>query len=182
MLDSRRIAVLAACGALLFSQMPPAAAAEEFSPYGTAKAGTRNYSPMKYVLESSTFEPAAVGDVFRIATQALSNSPAGSQVTVVIIGPGIRIFAKENYEKYQAIVERAAELVRDKGVKIIYCGESMKGAGYAASDMHGLGEVVPGGYVEIADLVGKGYVNIRPSEMLLRTKAVRYLEHPELKK
>lgn len=175
-----KFAIAAVSVAVLLAGAP--AAAQEFAPYGTAKAGTRNYSPMKFVIESSTFEPPAVADAFRIAGQALANSPAGSQATVVVIGPGIRIFAKENYEKYQAIVERAAELIRDKGVKVVYCGESTKGAGYEASDLHGFGEVVPGGYVEIADLVGKGYVHIRPSEMQLRTRGVRYLERPELKK
>ena len=181
MADSRGLAILAACGALLFSQMHPAVGAEEFAPYGTAKAKALNYSPMKYALESSALDPADVADVFRVARQALSNSPASSQMSVIIIGGGIRVFAKENYEKYQAIVERAAEL-RDRGVKLVYCGESIKGAGFVPGDLHGIGEVAPAGYVEIADLVTKGYVHIRPPSVLQRTGGARYLDHPELRK
>ena len=58
----------------------------------------------------------------------------------------------------------------------------MTGAGFAASDMHGIGEVVPGGYVEIAELISKGYAPIRPPLNLQKTKDARYLDHPELKK
>jgi intracellular sulfur oxidation DsrE/DsrF family protein len=102
-------------------------------------------------------------------------------MTVVIIGPGIRVFARENYEKYQPIVEAAAEL-RDAGVRIAYCGSSMTGAGFKPADLHGIGQVVPGGYVEIAELVSKGYAHIRPPAVLARTRDARYLDRPELKK
>lgn len=155
--------------------------AQEPAPYGAASAASQRYGALKYVFESSALEPAEVANTLRVAKQALSLSPKGSEMTVVIIGPGIRVFARENYEKYQPIVEAAAEL-RDAGVRIAYCGSSMTGAGFKPTDLHGLGPVVPGGYVEIAELVSKGYAHIRPPAVLARTRDARYLDRPELKK
>jgi intracellular sulfur oxidation DsrE/DsrF family protein len=155
--------------------------AQEPAPYGTASLASQRYGPLKYVVESSAFEPAEVAGTLRVAKQALSLSPKGSEMTIVIIGAGIRVFARENYEKYQGIVEVAAEL-RDAGVRIAYCGSSMTGAGFKPADLHGIGQVVPGGYVEIAELVSKGYAHIRPPAVLARTRDARYLDRPELKK
>ncbi len=181
MFHAKAAAALLVCGILPLAQVSPSTAAEEFAPYGTATVRSQSYAPLKYVVESSAFDPAEVATTLRVSKQMLGLSPKGSQMVVVIIGGGIRFFAKENYEKYQSIVELAAEL-RDAGVKIEYCGSSMKGAGFAPSDLIGIGEVVPGGYVEIAELVAKGYAPIRPPLILQKTKDSRYLDHPELKK
>jgi len=181
MIKHKTAIALLACCAIKFCPVMEAIAAQEFSPYGSATVRSQSYAPLKYVIESSAFEPSEVANTLRVAKQVLGLSPKGSQMIVVIIGGGIRFFAKENYEKYQPLVEAAADL-RDGGVKIAYCGSSMSGAGYAASDLHGLGIVVPGGYVEIAELVSKGYTPIRPPPILARTKDARYIEHPELKK
>ena len=182
MTNSKSATALAACGVLfMFAQAPAATAAESFAPYGSATVRNQSYAPLKYVIESSAFEPAEVANTLRVTTQVLGLSPKGSEIVVVIIGGGIRFFAKENYEKYQAIVEAAVEL-RDAGVKIAYCGSSMTGAGFVAGDLHGIGEVVPGGYVELAELVSRGYAPIRPPLILQRTRDARYVEHPELKK
>ncbi len=181
MFSFKTAATSAACGALLCAHIPLSIAAEQFSPYGTATVRTQQYAPLKYVVESSAFDPAELANTLRVAKQMLSLSPKGTQMVVVVIGGAIRVFAKENYEKYQGIVDAAAEL-RDAGVRIAYCGSSMTGAGFAASDMHGIGEVVPGGYVEIAELISKDYAPIRPPLNLQKTKDARYLDHPELKK
>ena len=105
---------------------PLSVAAEEFAPYGTAKVKSQQYPPLKYVVESSAFDPSDVTNTLRVARQMLSLSPKGSQMTVVVIGGAIRAFAKENYEKYQGIVDLAAEL-RDAGVRIAFCGSSLLG-------------------------------------------------------
>lgn len=181
MSDFKAAAALAAWGMLLSAHISTASAAEEFSPYGTATIRTQQYAPLKYVVESSAFEPSELANTLRVAKQMLSLSPKGTQMVIVVIGGAIRVFAKENYEKYQSIVDAAAEL-RDAGAKIAYCGASMAGAGFIASDLHGIGEVVPGGYVEIAELISKGYAPIRPPVILQRTKDARYIDHPELKK
>ena len=160
---------------------PLSVAAEEFAPYGTAKVKSQQYPPLKYVVESSAFDPSDVTNTLRVARQMLSLSPKGSQMTVVVIGGAIRAFAKENYEKYRGIVDLAAEL-RDAGVRIAFCGSSLLGAGYAPNDFHGIGEVVPGGYVEIAELASKGYAHIAPPAVLRMTRDARYVDQPQLKK
>ena len=177
------ITATAAIGAavLFAAALLPAVAAEPFSPYGTATVRAQNYAPLKYVIESSAFDPAEVANTLRVAAQVLSLSPKGSEMVLVIIGGGIRVFAKENYEKYAPIVELAAEL-RNTGVKLVYCGSSMKGAGFAPGDLLGLGEVVPGGYVEVAALISRGYSSIRPPLALQQTRGARYVDQPGLKK
>jgi intracellular sulfur oxidation DsrE/DsrF family protein len=157
------------------------ASAQELAPYGSASTSSQGYGPLKYVVESTAFEPSDVMNALRVAKQVMSLSPKGSTMSVVIIGGAIRVFARENYEKYQPIVEAAAEL-RDAGVRIAYCGSSMTAAGFKPSDLHGIGQVVPGGYVEIAELVVKGHVHITPPAVLARTRGARYVDHPELKK
>lgn len=176
-------AALAAVGAavLFAAAILPAVAAEPFAPYGTATVRSQNYASLKYVIESSAFDPAEVANTLRVAAQMLPLSPKGSEMVIVIIGGGIRVFAKENYEKYAPIVELAAEL-RNAGVKLAYCGSSMRGAGFVPEDLLGLGEVVPGGYVEIAALISMGYSPIRPSFALQQTRGARYVDQPGLKK
>ena len=175
------ISISISCGVLLASYAPATMAAEPFAPYGTATVSRQQYAPLKYAVESSAFDPAELATTLRVTRQMLSLSPKGSQMVVVVIGGAIRAFAKENYEKYQGIVDDAAEL-RDAGVRIAYCGSSMTAAGFAASDLHGLGEVVPGGYVEIAELSSRGYAHIRPPMILLKTKDARYIDQPGLRK
>ncbi len=132
-------------------------------------------------MEATAYDPADIANALRVAKQMLSLSPKGSEMNIVVIGGAIRAFAKENYEKYQGIVDAAAEL-HDAGARIAFCGSSLKGAGFVPGDFHGFGEVVSGGYVEIAELVGKGYVHITPPGILAKTKGVRFVDHPELKK
>lgn len=175
------VAISISCGASFSSYTPATMAAGQFAPYGTATVSRQQYTPLRYVVESSAFDPAELANTLRVTKQVLSLSPKGSQMVVVVIGGAIRAFAKENYEKYQSIVDAAAEL-RDAGVRIAYCGSSMTGAGFAASDLHGLGEVVPGGYVEIAELSSKGYAHILPPMVLQKTKDARYVDQPELRK
>lgn len=175
-----RLAAAAACAVSLMLA-PLSASGQELAPYGTAGMSGQRYGPLKYVLESSALDPAEVATTLRVAKQVMSLSPKGSQMTVVVIGGGIRVFAKENYEKYQGIVDAAAEL-RDAGVRIAYCGSSMTGAGFKPADLHGIGDVVSGGYVEIAELVSRGHAHVRPPANLARTRDARYIDHPELKK
>ena len=100
-------------------------------------------------------------------------------MVVVTHGPELRVFAKENYDKYQGIVDKMAAL-SDKGVKFHMCNNAMRAAGFKPEDMHGFITVVPAGFPEIAYLQSKGYKYINP--LPYSVKDVRYIEHPELKK
>ena len=101
------------------------------------------------------------------------------KVVVVTHGPELRAFAKENYEKYQAAIDKMAELAKE-GVQFKMCNNAMKSAGYSVEDMHGFITVVPAGYPEVAYWQGRGYKYINP--LPLPTKDVRYLDQPQLKK
>ena len=101
------------------------------------------------------------------------------EMVVVTHGPELRVFAKENSDKYQGIVDKMAALA-DKGVEFHMCNNAMRAAGFKPEDMHGFITVVPAGFPEIAYLQSQGYKYINP--LPYSVKDVRYIEHPELKK
>lgn len=136
--------------------------AESFAPYGTASIKAKPYAPQKIVFDLTTASPEEVAFGLNTIKQMKTLVHKDTQVAAVVIGGGISVFAKDNYEKHQAIIERAAEL-RDAGVEIKYCGSSTRRAGLKPGDLHGIGEWVPGGLPEIAEYVGKGYVLVRPT-------------------
>jgi len=74
---------------------------------------------------------------------------SNGKVVVVTHGPELRAFAKENYEKYQGIVDKLAELTKE-GVAFRMCNNAMRAAGFRAEDMHGFVTIVPAGFAEIA--------------------------------
>lgn len=104
--------------------------------------------------------------------------PLKGKMVVVTHGPELRAFAKENYEKYQGIVDRMAELA-DNGVEFRMCNNAMRAAGFEADDMHGFITVVPAGFPEIAYLQHQGYTFINPLPYPVRD--VRYIDQPQLK-
>ena len=98
---------------------------------------------------------------------------------VVLHGPEIRAFAKENYLKYQGIVDKMAELSK-AGVEFRMCNNAMHAAGFQANDIEGFVTIIPAGFAEIIALEAKGYQPINP--YVTAVKDSRYLDHPELKK
>ena len=153
------------------------AQAKECEPYGTAKVDMHEYPLTNAVFDVNYEDPNKLNilNVFLIKT---SEALKGEMV-VVTHGPELRVFAKENYDKYQGIVDKMAAL-SDKGVKFHMCNNAMRAAGFKPEDMHGFITVVPAGFPEIAYLQSKGYKYINP--LPLSVKDVRYIEHPELKK
>lgn len=159
---------------LLFSGGIVSALAEELAPYGTAKTDMHEYPTIDAVFDVNYDDPQDLN----ILNAFVKNSakPLKGKMVVVTHGPELRAFAKENYEKYQGIVDKMAELAED-GVEFRMCNNAMRAAGYAASDMHGFITVVPAGFPEIALLQSQGYAYINP--IPLSPREVRYLEHPE---
>lgn len=139
----------------------PAAAQGGFAPYGTATVRTERYAPQKIVLEIAEKAPEKILRSLQVSDEIQRSAPAGSDIKLVILGPAVRVFAKKDYEKYQGIVDQAAAL-RDAGVQIEFCHNAIHANGLTARDMPGIGVVVPAGYIEIADLVHKGYALLRP--------------------
>lgn len=151
--------------------------AEEFAPYGTAKVDMHKYPATNVVFDVNYNDPNKL-NILNVFLKKTSGALKGKTV-VVTHGPELRVFAKENYEKYQGIVDKMAAHA-ENGIEFRMCNNAMRAAGFKPSDMHGFITVVPGGFPEIALLQSQGYKYINP--LPLSVKGARYIEHPELKK
>lgn len=169
-----RIAALA-----LFLSFPAVhmAQAEEFAPYGTAKVDLHAMPATDVVFDVNYEDPQKLNILYNFIknTQIITKG----KVVVVTHGPELRAFSKENYSKYQASMDKMAELAKD-GVEFKMCNNAMKAAGFSAEDMHGFVTVVPAGFAELAYYQSKGYQYNNP--IPLSVKDVRYLDQPQLKK
>lgn len=164
-----------AAATVLATTLPPASA-EELSPYGTAKVDMHEYPTIDAVFDVNYQDPNKLNVLYNFVKN--TSKPLKGKMVVVTHGPELRVFAKENYPKYQGIVDKMAELA-DQGVEFRMCNNAMKAAGYQADDMHGFITVVPAGFPEIAYLQSQGYRYINP--LPLPVKDVRYIEQPQLK-
>ncbi len=149
----------------------------DFAPYGSAKVDIKEYPAINTVFDVNYEDPNRLN----ILHGFVGNTRRALKGKVVIVthGPELRVFAKENYQKYQAIVDRAAELAQD-GVEYRMCNNAMRAAGYKAEDMHGFITVVPAGFAELTYLQSQGYQYVNPIPLPVRD--VRYIEQPQLKK
>lgn len=152
------------------------ASAEEFAPYGTAKTDMKEYPSIDAVFDANYEDPNDLHILYGFVKN--TREPLKGKMVVVTHGPELRAFAKENYLKYQGIVDRMAELA-DAGVEFRMCHNAMKAAGFKAEDMHGFITVVPAGFPELALLQSQGYQYMNP--IPLSTRDVRYLDQPELR-
>lgn len=151
--------------------------ADALAPYGTAKVDMHSMPATNTVFDVNYDDPQKLNTLYFFIknTKKVTNG----KVVVVTHGPELRAFAKENYEKYQGIIDKMAELAKE-GVEFKMCNNAMKAAGFNAEDMHGFITVVPAGFPEIAYWQGEGYKYINP--LPLSVKDVRYIDQPQLKK
>jgi intracellular sulfur oxidation DsrE/DsrF family protein len=149
--------------AMALTTLPAAAIAGEddgFAPGGTAiDHHTGQFTNLKIVMDLKAESPASAGFGATVATRILSHP--GTQLIVIIEGPGITTFAKKNYLDHQGIVDNWVELAQ-KGVHIEYCGNSVHGAGLKPADMIGLSEKNPatvnsGAFPSLAHYESLGY-------------------------
>lgn len=163
--------------ALITVGLAQPAFADALAPYGTAKVDMHSMPATDTVFDLNYEDPQKLNILYSFIknTKKVTNG----KVVVVTHGPEMRAFAKENYEKYQGIIDKMAELAKD-GVEFKMCNNAMKAAGFNAEDMHGFITVVPAGFPEIAYWQGKGYKYINPTP--LSVKDVRYIDQPQLKK
>lgn len=153
------------------------ALAADFAPYGTAKVDMHSMPVTNVVFDVNYENPQQLNTLYNFIKNTKKETKG--KVVVVTHGPELRAFAKENYEKYQGIVDKMAELAKD-GVEFKMCNNAMLAAGFKAEDMHGIITVVPAGFPEVAYWQEKGYRYINP--LPLPVKDVRYLDQPGLKK
>ena len=162
---------LAACAAA-------APAAQPLAPYGTAKVDMHAMNVTDVVFDVNYADPQDLRFLYGFIKNTAKETRG--KVVVVTHGPELRAFAKENYEKYQGIIDQLAELAQNEGVEFKMCNNAMKAAGFAAEDMHGFITVIPAGFAELAYWQSRGFQYMNPAPNSPRD--VRYLEHPELKK
>jgi intracellular sulfur oxidation DsrE/DsrF family protein len=175
-IDMRTLKVTIITLGLLAAASMSTAQADELAPYGTAKVDMHEYPTMNAVFDVNYEDPNKLNilNVFVTKTSAAIKG----KVVVVTHGPELRVFAKENYVKYQGIVDKMAAL-SEKGVEFRMCNNAMRAAGFKPEDMHGFITVVPAGFPEIAYLQSQGYKYINPAP--LSVKDARYIEQPQLK-
>jgi len=151
-----------------------ATAAEDQGPYGTAKVDLHKYPTINRVYDVNYDDPkklnALVGFIKNV------NNVVPGKAVVVLHGTEIRAFAKENYEKYQAVIDNLAALSKE-GVEFRMCNNAMHAAGFEATDMHGFITVIPAGYAEVIYLQNKGYKVIDASATPVKDS--RLLDHPK---
>jgi intracellular sulfur oxidation DsrE/DsrF family protein len=151
--------------------------AEALAPYGTAKVDMHKMPVIHTVFDVNYDDPQKLNTLYNFIKN--TKKETRGKVVVVTHGPELRAFAKENYEKYQGIVDKMAELAQD-GVQFKMCNNAMKAAGFSAEDMHGFITVVPAGFPELVYWQSKGYQYVNP--LPLPVKDVRYLDQPQLRK
>lgn len=158
---SLRSLVLAAAAV---AAVPAFAADKSLEPYGTAVDHSHvQYRGLKVVMDAAGAVPADTNFQAMVA-ERITEMP-GAKLIMVIQGPMVRAFSKPAYMANQALVDRIAALAH-KGVKVEFCGNSVKAAKLKPSDMIGIGTVVPGAYPALADAERHGYALIKPMRVL----------------
>jgi intracellular sulfur oxidation DsrE/DsrF family protein len=80
----------------------------------------------------------------------------GAKIEIVAYGPGIGMLKADS-----EVANRVSEAV-DSGVKVVACGNTMKGQKLTKEDMNAKIAYVPAGVVELMDRQMEGYTYIRP--------------------
>ncbi len=93
---------LSIAGALLCST--GLATAEALAPYGTAKSDMHEYPTINAVFDVNYEDPKKLNVLYNFVKN--TSKPLKGKMVVVTHGPELRTFAKENYEKYQGIIDK----------------------------------------------------------------------------
>jgi intracellular sulfur oxidation DsrE/DsrF family protein len=173
----KRYVLTIAAALMLAGTISAAKANDDFSPYGTSKADLHEYPVIDAVFDANYTKTEDLNLLYAFVKNTMK--PLKGKMVVVTHGPELRAFAKENYTKYQGIMDKMKELA-DAGVEFRMCHNALRAAGFKADDFHGFVTVVPAGFPEIAYLQSKGYRYINP--IPYSPANVRYIDHPELKK
>ncbi len=125
------------------------------SPWGGAKLSPTQYKPQKVVYDVHVKTVAAVESVLDRASYLSTITgadPFDQSIVLVLHGPELSFFARENYEKYKQLMRRAQSLVEAEVIKIKMCKIAAQSQGYQPQDIHGFVEMVPMGDAEIIRL------------------------------
>ncbi|MGV8933067.1 MAG: DsrE family protein [Gallionellaceae bacterium] len=149
-------------------------AADNTDVMSTAKVNLHKYPKINRVYDVNYDDPKKLNALVGFIKNVDKVVPG--KTVVVLHGAEIRAFAKENYEKYQAVIDELAELSKG-GVEFRMCNNAMHGAGFEAKDIDGFITIIPAGYAEVIYLQNKGYKVIDASATPVKDS--RYLDHPK---
>jgi len=137
-----------------FSTMGITYAAEK-ALWGGAVADHIKYKPQKVVYDVNVKTIAAMNSVLDRASflsKITGADPFDSSIVLVLHGPEIPFFARENYTKYKELVTRAQSLVEAETLKIRMCKLAAAAHGFKPKQIHGFIKIVPMGDAEIIRL------------------------------
>lgn len=150
------------------------ATAAELDPYGTAKEDMHKYPKINRVYDVNYDDPKKLNALVNFIKNV--NNVVPGKAVVVLHGTEIRAFAKENYDKYQPVIDQLADLSKH-GVEFRMCNNAMHAAGFQSKDIHGFVTIIPAGFAEVIDLQHKGYKVIDATATPVKDS--RYLDHPK---
>lgn len=166
--------VIASIFALFVLTQHLAAVADDMEPYGTAKVDMHKYPKINRVYDVNYDDPKKLNALVSFIKNV--DAVVHGKAVVVLHGAEIRAFAKENYLKYQAVIDQLADLSK-QGVEFRMCNNAMHSAGFEATDIVGFITVIPAGFAELIYLQQKGYQVINAS--VTPVAGSRYLDHPK---
>ncbi len=124
-------------------------------PWGGASSTETQYKPQKVVYDVHVKTVKAVESVFNRASYLSTITgadPFDQSIVLVLHGPEIRFFARDNYPQYRELMQRAQSLVEGEVIKIKMCKIAAQSQGLEPEDIHGFVEIVPMGDAEIIRL------------------------------
>lgn len=123
------------------------------------------YKPLKVVYDVAVDNTGAVENVLARASH-LSNitgaDPIEGSIIIVLHGPEVAFFAKDDYDVYKNIVDRAKSLSVGGIIKIMMSELALNVRGLSSDDIPKFIKIVPFGDAEIARLQAKDrhtYIN-----------------------
>jgi len=156
--------LLSAAVLMVTTAVAPVIAANDLEPYGTAVDHSHiKYQNLKIVMDAGGATPEDTAFQAMVAERIMEMPHA--KLIMVIQGPMVSVFSKDAYISNQGLVERIAAL-KEEGVQIEFCGNSVAAANLKPSDMIGIGTVVPGAYPALADAERHGYALIKPMRLV----------------
>lgn len=115
----------------------------------------------RYLFQVTLHTPAEIEKLLTRAEQlAATQRPTDRRtgIALVLHGPEVEIFARRNYARYRALVDRAARLDADGVIEVKMCQTEMRSRGIREQDVPGFIELVPYGPDEEERLKRRGYV------------------------
>lgn len=130
-------------------------ASAENALWGGAVSTDIEYKPQKVVYDVNVKTLWAMNSVLDRAShlsKITGADPFDSSIVLVLHGPEIEFFARENYAKYKKLMHRAQSLIAAETLKIRMCKLAAAGHGYKPEQIHGFIKMVPMGDAEIIRL------------------------------